>query len=423
MAAEREILELRLRSRLGLLVGLALAALLLAPLLGPGYVLVRDMVFVPDAPLGRQLLGVDGVPRGTPSDLLVAVGSRVLPGGWLQDLVLLAIVVAGAWGAARLAPTASRAGTVAAATAYGWSPFLHERLLLGQWALLVGWAVLPWAVRTALEWRQGGPGWPAVVTLSVAAVGGASTMLVVGLAVVVCGRSVRALAATAVLSLPWALPAMLQDLPAGDPAGVRAFAANSDTPFGVLGSLLTGGGIWNADAVPPGRSAGASLAGLVLLMAAAGGSLVVRRLGWRPVTMAAVSLVVTMLGSVAPTRSALEWAVVHVPATGLLRDGQKLAAPIVLLVAAAFACGIETLCWRGSVRARSPGSSARCSHSPRSPPLPAPHGGRVAGCRAVRIRRDSSRRSGTRTAPSSYCPGRSTAASPGAATSRCSTRP
>jgi hypothetical protein len=350
VAAERGILDLRLRSRLGLLVGLALAVLLLAPVLGPGYVLVRDMVFVPDAPLGRQLLGVDGVPRGTPSDLLVAVGSRVLPGGWLQDVLLLAIVVAGAWGAARLAPTASRAGAVAAATAYGWSPFLHERLLLGQWALLVGWAVLPWAVRAAQAWQEGGPGWWSLTALSVAALGGASALLLVGLGVVVCGRPVKALAATAVLSLPWALPAVLQDLPSGDRAGVRAFAANSDTPFGVLGSLLTGGGVWNADAVPPGRSSGAFLALAVLLVAVVGAALALRRLGGRLFVLAAVALVLTLLGWVAPTRSALEWAVVHVPAAGLLRDGQKLVAPVVLLVAVCFACGVEAVLARVAER-------------------------------------------------------------------------
>jgi hypothetical protein len=350
VAAERGILERRVRSRLGLLVGLVLGALLLAPLFGPGYVLVRDMVFVPRAPLGRQLLGIDGVPRGTPSDLLVAVGSRVLPGGWLQDLVLLAIVVGGAWGAARLAPTASRSGAVAAATAYGWSPFLHERLLLGQWALLVGWAVLPWAVRAALEWRQGGPAcWP-LASLSIAALGGASALVLVGLAVVVCGRPVRALAATAVLSLPWALPAALQDLPSGDPAGVRAFAANSDTPFGVLGSLLTGGGVWNADAVPRGRSGGAFLALLVLVVAVAGGPRLVSRLGRQPLILAAISFVLTLLGSAAPTRSAMEWAVVHVPATGLLRDGQKFAAPVALLVAVAFGCGTEAMLARTGER-------------------------------------------------------------------------
>ena len=63
------------RSRAGLATGAGLALLLLAPLLGPGYVLVRDMAFVPRIPLGSQLLGLDGVPRGVPSEL-VSMPSR-----------------------------------------------------------------------------------------------------------------------------------------------------------------------------------------------------------------------------------------------------------------------------------------------------------------------------------------------------------
>lgn len=340
------MLDLRERSRLGLLTGLALAALLLTPLLGPGYVLVRDMVFVPRTPLGGQLLGVGGVPRGVPSELLVALATRVVAAGWFQDLVLLALVVGGAWGAARLAPTSSRAGTVAAATVYGWSPYLHERLLLGQWALLVGWAVLPWAVRAALDWRRGAPGWWAVAALAVAALGGANSLLLVGLTVVLCGRPLRALGAVAALSLPWLVPGLLQDVVAGDPTGVEAFSSNSDTPFGVLGSLLTGGGVWSSTAVPPGRPAGSMIALAVLAVAAVGLPLVRSRMGDRLFVAAGLGLVLALLGRLPLLDRVLRWAVVHVPASGVLRDGQKWVAPLVLLVSAAVACGAERLLLR-----------------------------------------------------------------------------
>lgn len=336
-----DMLTVRERSRAGLLTGVALALLLLGPLLGPGYVLVRDMAFVPRTPLGPQLLGVDGVPRGVPSELVIALLSRVVPTGWLQDVVLVAVVVAGAWGAARLAPTSSRLAAVAAATAYGWSPYLHERLLLGQWALLVGWAVLPWAVRSALAWRDGGAAWPALGALSVAALGGANALLLVGLAVVVCGPVLRTLGALAVLSLPWAVPALLQPSVAGDPRGVAAFAANADTPFGVLGSLLTGGGVWARDAVPDGRSTGSWIAAGLLLVAATGLPVLHRRLGRRLTLAALLGLGLALLGVVPGADAALRWAVVHVPATGLLRDGQKWVAPLLLLVSAALACAVE----------------------------------------------------------------------------------
>ena len=335
-------------SRWGALVGVVLALLLLAPLLGPGFVLVRDMVFVPEQPLTRSLLGVDGVPRAVPSDLVVALASRLVPAAWLQDLVLVAVVVGGAWGAARLAPTTSRAGCLAAATAYGWSAYLHERLLLGHWALLVGWAVLPWAARAALAWRAGGSGWPAVLCLAVAALGGASAGLLVGLVVVVCGRPVLAAGATAVLALPWAVPALLLPggVPAGDPEGVAAFASRSDTPFGVLGSLLTGGGVWAEAAVPPGRAAGSVAALLVLGLAVAGLPRLVQRLGRRLPVAGGVALGLALLGALPGTAYLLRLGVEHLPAAGLLRDGQKWLAPLVLLVAAAAACGTEAVAER-----------------------------------------------------------------------------
>lgn len=328
-------------SRLGLVAGLALAALLFAPLVGPGYVLVRDMVFVPHQPLTGSLLGLDGVPRAVPSDLLVALGSRVVPGGWLQDLVLVGLVVGAAWGAARLVPSSSRVAALTGATAYAWSAYFHERLLLGQWALLVGWAVLPWAARAALDWRRGDRGWRAVGCLALASCGGASAGLLVGLVVVVCGRPGRALAATAVFALPWAVPAVLTPggLAGGDPAGVAAFASRSDTPLGLIGSLLTGGGVWAPAAVPPGRAAGVAAAVVVLLLAVVGLRPVLDRLGSRLLVAAGLGLLLALLGRLPLLADGLRWAVETVPAAGLLRDGQKWLAPFVLLVAVAAGCG------------------------------------------------------------------------------------
>ncbi len=333
----------RRRSLAGLGLGGLLAVVLLAPVLGRGVVLVRDMVFVPHIPLGRQLLGLGGVPRAVPSDLLVALGTRVVPVGWLQDVVLVGVVLLGTWGAVRLAPTTSLAGALAAGTVYGWSAFVHERLLLGQWTLLLGAAVLPWATRAALAWRRGEPGWPALAWLAAAALGGANALLLVAVAVVVCGRPVRALVATAVLSVPWALPALLHGVVAGDPHGVSAFAARADVPGGVLLSLLTGGGVWAPAAVPPGRAAGLPVAVAVLALAALGLRRVHARLGGPLLVTGGLGLGLALLGVLPGTSAVLRWAVVHVPAAGLLRDGQKWVALVVLVASASVACGTEAV--------------------------------------------------------------------------------
>lgn len=122
----------------GLLAGLAVALLVLAPLLARrGYVLSYDMVFVPDPPLDGRLLGLGpALARAVPSDLLVALPSQLLPGDLVQRLVLVAVLAGGAWGAGRLVGRGLLPGAVAG-VAYAWTAATAERLVLGQWALLL----------------------------------------------------------------------------------------------------------------------------------------------------------------------------------------------------------------------------------------------------------------------------------------------
>ena len=58
-------------------------------------------------------------------------------------------MVAGA-GAARLT-AGSLVDALVAVTVYVWSPFVAERLVIGHWPVLVGYAVLPWVVRAARD--------------------------------------------------------------------------------------------------------------------------------------------------------------------------------------------------------------------------------------------------------------------------------
>ena len=78
-----------------------------------------------------------------------------------------------------------------------------------------------------------------------------SALVVVPAAVLAPGGPARrrlisaaaALAVLAVASLPWLIPSALRPVYA-DPAGIAAFAARADTPFGSSGSLLMLGGVW-----------------------------------------------------------------------------------------------------------------------------------------------------------------------------------
>ncbi|MEV4529080.1 hypothetical protein [Streptosporangium sp. NPDC049304] len=258
------------------LVGLALGTLALWPALGPGFVLRYDMVFVPDPPIPAQS---GGFPRAVPSDLVVALLSSVLPGQIVQKAILLGIFVLAATGAAALVPGERRVARLVAAVFYAWNVYLAQRLLLGQWALLLGYAGLPWAVRAV---TRGGM-WRTVLALIPAAIGGFQAMLVSAMSVVpVAGRRApRALLAVAVLSLPWLVPA-LGSSAVTDPAGVRAFAPRADGPLGTLGSLFTLGGVWNSGAAVPGQETWwSALVRLAVAVAAVTGYALLAR-GWPP---------------------------------------------------------------------------------------------------------------------------------------------
>src|SRR5215472_3587520 len=135
-------------------LGLGLGLLALGPALGPGYVLTYDMVFVPDPPITAGLTG--GPPRAFPSDLVVALAARIIPADSVQKLILIAILVLACAGAAALLAAAwtRAAGSephlvarLAAGACYAWNPFVAERLIMGQWAMLLGYAGLPWLLR------------------------------------------------------------------------------------------------------------------------------------------------------------------------------------------------------------------------------------------------------------------------------------
>ena len=372
----------------GLVAGGVLALLALGPLLGRGYVLTYDMVFVPRLELTRGLLGLDtAVARAVPADLLVALASRLVPADLVQKLVLAGVFAGAAAGAARLVPSRSLAARAAAAVLYAWNPFVYERLLMGHWGLLVSYAALPWAARAALDLRAGrqravphlvlslavaAAGSPsggllaALVALGAAAappsgavdsagyrVGESATLPLRGAAHRKVGfRPARGAALVGgvalVVNAPWLVPSLLR--PGGVPVrpeGVEAFAARPDGPLGTVGSLVGLGGIWNALAVPPGVGSWAWLAGLavVLAVAVAGWPLLGRR--W-PLGAAVGLLVAAGVGLVvaaAPALPGLRWlaelVVTQVPGGGLIRDSQKLVAPLALAEAVCFGLGVE----------------------------------------------------------------------------------
>jgi hypothetical protein len=358
------------------MVALGTSVLLLGPALGPGYVLSYDMVFVPRMPFTARLLGTDGsVPRAVPSDALVALASRVVDGATLQKVILLAVLVVGGMGAARLVRRRGRAASAVAVVFAVWNPYVASRLWLGQWAILVAYAVLPWLVLAAARLRRGDRRRAAlvVVLLALAALTASGGLLAAASALCVVAFAAHdwsdrwrqlmlVLVASIVVNLPWLLPAVLRRAawPA-DPQAFDAFAARADTPLGTIGSVVTLGGTWNAQVMPAGRDSWWT-ATLVLLIG------VVALLGvWvtisdRPRPAWAVGLAVAAAGSTAAALAAsvpvsarlLRELAVHLPGLALLRDGTRYLPPLVLLTVVGLATGARWLADRIEPRTLAP---------------------------------------------------------------------
>ena len=329
--------------------GLLLGVLALGPGIRPGYLLSYDMVFVPHPPFNAAVLGTAGVlPRAVPSDAVVAALATVLPADLVQKLLLLAIFALACAGAAWLLRAERLPAQLAAGVLYGWNPFVAERLILGQWALLLGYAGLPFvlAVMTRPAVRLSRRALRLTVSLLPAAAGGFAAMSVSALVAVPAAiwhrgssRARLALAAVtlavlAVVSLPWLIPSLTRHVVTG-PAGVTAFAARADTPFGAAGSVLMLGGAWNAQTVPAGYAGPGCYPWLLLTGLALAGFLLLGRGRWPGLgPAAAAGLVLALLGTVTAGQDLLRSLIAFWPGFAVLRDGQQFAAPLALAEAA-----------------------------------------------------------------------------------------
>jgi hypothetical protein len=332
------------------LAGLVLGLLALGPALARGFVLSYDMVFVPEPPFTSALLGLTGgAARPVPSDAVVAVAAWLVPADILQKLILLAVFVLACSGAAALladgwqARTGKRApllACLAAGVYYTWNPYVAERLVMGQWATLLGYAGLPWVMRLLCTGPERIGRTRLVLTLLPAAIGGFAGMTITALAAAPAalargwraGRLAVVAAACLLLSLPWIIPSLIEPVRA-DPAGANLFAARADTPFGALGSLVALSGIWNAQAVPLGYGGLPAAFWLVVVaLAGSGYVLLARPARLAPGLGAAglIGLAVAALGVSAPGRAVLRDLISAWAGFAVLRDGQQYVAALAL---------------------------------------------------------------------------------------------
>lgn len=336
---------------------LVLSLLLLGPALGWGYVLTYDMVWVPQLDLRSDILGLgSALPRAVPSDAVVAVLDGVVPAVLLQKLVLVGALAGAGAGAAALVVQRSLAARLVAVTIAVWNPFVVERLLIGHWPLLVGYAVLPWL---AVALRGTGPHsrLPTRVPLllllgSLSASAGLATAVVAlatGLRRGDPRRTLVLLGWLLVANAPWVVAGLVQPSSAtSDPVGAELFATAGEGLLPGPLAALSLGGIWNADVVPTSRTGWAGVVLTTLLVVAAGAGVARLARGRARVTGLAglvacwvVGYGLAVLSWTAP--GALGWLAGNVPGGGLLRDGSRLLGLTVPLVVVLVAVAVDGL--------------------------------------------------------------------------------
>jgi hypothetical protein len=361
---------------------LALALLVTAPLLAPGYLLLRDAVSTPRSYLSDAALGLsEAAPRALPQDFAVALASHVVNGGVVVKALLIAGLWLAGWGAARLVavvvPDAGLPGQFVAATLAVWNPYVAERLLQGHWSLLVGYGCLPWAAVAILRLRGSGgqstqarlqrsdPGsstrdgvwWPVVFWMALAGLTPTGLMLAATVALTCClapgaGRSrvmcaAVSMGAAVVAALPWLVASVVAgSLSSSQASGVTAFAARAEPGLGTLFSLAGLGGIWNAQALPSSRTTLFAVVATVVLLAvvALGLPSVLRRPAAVPLLgLAVVAVVVPALMATGPGLAVVEATVRALPGLGVVRDAQKWVALAMPGYALAGAAAVVTL--------------------------------------------------------------------------------
>jgi len=140
----------------------ALTWILIAPLLRPGFVFALDMVPTPKWRLPASITS------SYPFYVLMHLLNFVLPGDVLQKLLLIVIFLSMGLGGYYLAryieppdrEAASGYGTYITGLIYVINPYTYSRLMAGQYAVLFGYALLPWLARALLQllarpsWQQ-----------------------------------------------------------------------------------------------------------------------------------------------------------------------------------------------------------------------------------------------------------------------------
>jgi hypothetical protein len=236
------------------------------PLLRPGLVLSIDLAQTPRSTLSPAYWGL---PAGTnggslarlPFDALLRLAGTLGAVPIAQKLLLLSIVFLAGLGMHRLAGR-RLPGRFFAGMLYAVNPFVLERLIAGQWFLLLSYALIPWAFAAFLstfrgDWRAA---WRFAAIAAIAGFADAHMAALLGLLCVVTliahlgrdrarelGPPLLALVLAACASLLWLIPVPdLQELWSHiGHAQLQLYGTFVDPQWGPVLTVVGLGGFWN----------------------------------------------------------------------------------------------------------------------------------------------------------------------------------
>lgn len=128
-----------------------LALIVLGSLLAPKYILSLDIIFAPNMNFDSQLYGLQDVFNSSaPLYFVIQQLGKFIPFWVLQKVIFLVAFFLAGLGMHRLCPV-NETGKYFAGLFYVVNPFTYVRFLVGQWALLLAYALTPFAIKAFID--------------------------------------------------------------------------------------------------------------------------------------------------------------------------------------------------------------------------------------------------------------------------------
>jgi hypothetical protein len=360
-----------------LLLGVVLAALVCYPFVG-GRLLLLDFVSGPHQPLlPAATFGLDGgLTGGVPLEIGFRLLDRLL--GQAGSVVPAAIFFPLATtGAARLLRTAVLPARLGAGLFYVVNPFVFDRLYAGQLGVLLGYALLPFAVAALFDAAQE----PHRVDRAACWAGATVVMsehfawiLVPVTAAIVLTRPHRvraslriaaaALGAAAISSYLLVAPVLVGTRPAGPLTQLTAYRTQGDPRVGLLVNVAGLYGFFRPGPTEPKNlfSGWPAVLAALMLIVAVGYVAVLRdavhKRNGLAILAAGIAGYFLALGNQGPTGSLFRLAYEHVPGFVIMREPDKFAVLVALAYAYGFGWGIAWLTTRSRQKVAQVGVAA-----------------------------------------------------------------